>query len=67
MQHRFVGYLPDIPTFQVLYLSGLHDIERGALENRKICFICQNERALHSRDYGNIAPKPPIPQIASMA
>ena len=63
MQHKFVGYLPDTMSFQVMYIAGLHDIERGALENRKICFICQNERALHSKDFGDIAPKPAKPPI----
>ena len=64
MQHKFVGFLPDVPSFQVLYIAGLHDIERGTLETRKVCFICQNERAMHSKDYGDIEPKksqaPPI-------
>ena len=46
-----------MPSFQVLFIAGLHDIERGTLETRKVCFICQNERALHSKDYGDIEPK----------
>ena len=57
MQHKFVGFLPDVPSYQVLYIAGLHDIERGTLETRKVCFICQNERAMHSKDYGDIEPK----------